>query len=129
MRSHAYMLRGILSLPFLWLTLVSWAQNPQWEWAMSMGTSAWEVAKQVAVDPATHHVYLVGDWEADLSATFPGGTNPSTQFNAPYRLMDGFVAKYDQDGNLLWPCTWRRTCSSWLRKRMRGVNFRELSRI
>lgn len=102
MRTHAYMLRGILSLLFLWLTLVSWAQNPQWEWARSIGTSAWEVAKQVAVDPATRHVYVVGDWEDDLSGIFPGGANPSTQFNATYGLMDGFVAKYDEDGNLVW---------------------------
>jgi gliding motility-associated-like protein len=92
----------ILLLLLPWMTFVSRAQSPQWEWARSIATSGYEIAKQVAVDPASDHVYVVGDWESDLSATFPGGANPSTQFNATYGLMDGFVAKYDQDGNLIW---------------------------
>jgi len=102
MRIQACILRGILSLLFLWLTFVSMAQNPSWEWAKTFGTNAREVARQVVVDPNTQHVYVVGDWEDDLSATFPGGANPSTQLTATYGLMDGFVAKYDQDGNLVW---------------------------
>jgi gliding motility-associated-like protein len=61
------------------------------------------VAKQVAVDPATQQVYVVGDWEGNLTSIFPpDGTKPSTFFTATYGLMDGFVAKFDQDGNFMW---------------------------
>ncbi len=35
-----------------------------------------------------------------LSST--AGANPSTNFAAPYGGVDGFVAKFDQDGNFLW---------------------------
>ncbi len=102
MRIHKPIFRFFPALLLLCMAYGSSAQNPQWEWARSIATSGYEIAKQVAVDSASDHVYVVGDWESDLSATFPGGANPSTQFNGTYGLMDGFVAKYDQDGNLIW---------------------------
>ncbi len=102
MRVSTYLTRGMVLLLFLGLALGSRAQAPQWEWARSFATAGFEMAKSAVADPATGHVYVAGDWDTDLSATFPGGANPSTLFDATYGGQDGFVAKFDEDGNLLW---------------------------
>ncbi len=102
MKFHFSIYRATLLVLLPWLSFVSRAQDPTWEWARSFATNNYEIAKQVAVDTSTNHVYVVGDWEDDLSLTFPGGANPSTQFASTYGRNDGFVAKYDPDGGLVW---------------------------
>ena len=77
-------------------------QIPDWEWARSVHTNGFEIIHDVVADPATNDVYIVGTWKDDLSAIFPSGAVPSTNFSAPYGGDDGFVAKYDEAGNFLW---------------------------
>ena len=79
-----------------------YAQIPDWEWARSINTINAEQVNDVVSDSLTNDVYVVGQWKLDLNATFPAGAYPSTDFNSTYGLDDGFVAKYDSDGDFLW---------------------------
>ena len=81
---------------------ILFGQIPDWEWATSIHTNGFEIVHDVAADPLTNDVYIVGTWKDDLSAIFPTGAVPSTNFNAPYGGEDGFVAKFDENGNFIW---------------------------
>ena len=78
------------------------AQGPAWEWARTVNTNDDEHVNDVVVDKSNNDVYIVGQWERDLSSTFPTGANPSTDFTDPFGDIDGFVAKYDSAGNVIW---------------------------
>jgi hypothetical protein len=78
------------------------AQTPEWEWARSVNSNNFEIVQDVVTDPVTDDVYMVGTWSSDLSAVFPVGANPSTDFSSTYGGRDGYVAKYDKDGNFIW---------------------------
>ncbi|MCK5136109.1 MAG: gliding motility-associated C-terminal domain-containing protein [Bacteroidales bacterium] len=69
---------------------------------MTINTGDYEHVKDVVADRSTNDVYIIGQWENDLSAVFPGGVNPSQDFTNPYGAIDGFVAKYDSAGTFLW---------------------------
>ena len=84
------------------MSLASWAQDPQWEWYVELSTGGHEFLTAVAVDPSDNSVYAAGNWSTDLSATFPDGTYAHNQFNTTYGGEDGFLVKYDSDGNYLW---------------------------
>jgi len=78
------------------------AQPPQWNWARTINAGFQERINDVVADKATNDVYIVGEWESNLSAIFPGGANPSSDFTNPYGARDGFLAKYDSSGNFIW---------------------------
>ena len=78
------------------------AQGPAWEWARTVNANDDEHVNDVVADRSTNDVYIVGEWEKDLSSVFPVGANPSSDFTNPYGDMDGFVAKYDSAGNFIW---------------------------
>lgn len=96
------LIRLTLSCIFLVFLSSLVAQTPDWEWARSVNTNGFEVAYDVVADPSTNEVYMVGVWKDDLSAVFPAGANSSSDFTDTYGDDDGFVAKYDEDGNFIW---------------------------
>ncbi len=96
------MRRVLLPFIFLLCNIISSAQTPTWEWAKSLHTGADEYSHDIVADPSTNDVYLVGQWENSLSSFFPTGVQPSTNFTSPYGQIDAFVAKYNQDGTLIW---------------------------
>ena len=72
-----------------------YAQVPDWEWARSANTNRYELAWDVVTYPVTNDVYVVGEWSTNLSASFPAGANPSTNFISTYGVMNGFAFKYN----------------------------------
>jgi hypothetical protein len=76
------------------LSMLSYAQAPNWLWAKSAGGTDFDFAKSVAVD-ANGNTYVSGFFSSP-SITF--GTNTLT--NAGSRDM--FLAKYDAIGNVVW---------------------------
>ncbi len=83
---------------------LGFSQTPTWNWANSISSNGrYEQVTDVAADPATGDVYVVGFWEdnGDLSGTFGAGVG-SQNFTDTYGEDDGFVAKYDNTGALLW---------------------------
>ena len=84
------------------MTFISRAQSPQWEWYKELSTVGDEFITAVAVDPSDNSVYAGGNWSTNLSAVFPDGAFAHTRFNTTYGSEDGFLVKYDSDGNYLW---------------------------
>lgn len=78
------------------------AQAPTWEWANAFHTSNEEAVLDMVVDHFSGDLYIVGQWEADLSGFFPAGIHPGTDFSSTYGNKDGFVARFDSIGNLIW---------------------------
>ena len=91
---HSIVLVGMLS--------AAMAQAPDWSWAKAMNTPDDEEVTDLVVDRSTNDVYIVGEWERNLSGAFPAGANPATDFSSPFGQQDGFVAKYDSGGTFLW---------------------------
>ncbi|MFT7611833.1 MAG: gliding motility-associated-like protein [Parvicellaceae bacterium] len=56
----------------------------------------------VKADPANSVVYVVGEFSADLSGVFTTGLNGTPDFSTNNGGADGFVAKYQENGTLLW---------------------------
>jgi hypothetical protein len=80
----------------------TFAQIPTWNWANGIHSGQDEVVTGVEVDPFTGDIYTVGYWEQNISAFFPAGVFPSQNFSSTYGNEDGFVAKYDNTGTLIW---------------------------
>jgi|GEM_PF-1039523 len=78
------------------------SQIPTWNWANDVHSGQDEVVTGTEIDPLTGDIYTVGYWEQNLSAFFPAGAFPSEIFSSTYGNEDGFVAKYDDTGALLW---------------------------
>ena len=78
------------------------AQSPTFSWAKGLNSGASEYSHDVVVDPTTNSVYMIGQWRNGLTAFFPTGPTPSQNFQCPIWSADGFVAKYDSNGNFLW---------------------------
>ncbi|MCG8699787.1 MAG: hypothetical protein MI922_17160, partial [Bacteroidales bacterium] len=95
--------RIILYSLLILVTIQLYSQVPTWNWAEDIHTNQDEVANDVALDSSDGSCYVVGQWEDDLSAIFPAGVLPSEDFSSLYGgNSDGFVAKYDNTGTLLW---------------------------
>jgi len=90
----------MLSLLMVFSTIA--AQAPDWEWASSVNSAGSEISTDAASDPTTGDLYIAGSWSSGLSEGFPSGTAPSTDFSSTYGGVDGFVAKYNNYGDLLW---------------------------
>jgi hypothetical protein len=84
----------ILIAPFLFHAPGT-AQTPlSWEWAEEAYTSNTELANDVAADPVSGDIVVVGEFAGDIS-TFYG-----PQFVAA--VGGGFVAKYNSAGAVVW---------------------------
>ena len=60
-----------------------------------------QLVTDIAFDPSNGKVYVVGQFEGDISLSFPSGPNTSDFTNPPAGL-NGFLAQYDTTGSLGW---------------------------
>ena len=69
------------------------AQNPNWQWAKPAGSTVWEIGNAIVVD-ASGNAYVTG--------YFQGTSSFDTIVLTSAGIWDMFVAKYDQDGAIIW---------------------------
>ncbi len=86
-RSRAFLL-GLALLA----VLSAMAQPTSWNWSRAADSGSNELIRDVAVDPASGDIYAVGTYESagPFSLAAPAGSS------------DGFLAKFDANGNLQW---------------------------
>ena len=68
--------------------------QPQWVWVRGANTGTYEGVYSVGSNPAGG-VLAAGGWTSDISGFIPG-------LVTPYGSNDGFLAKYDDLGNVVW---------------------------
>jgi len=73
-------------------TSSSLAFGQSWQWAVGSNGNAYEAANSIAKDENSGHIYIGG--VLTTNATYSGIT--------PRGGDDGFLAKYDLDGNVIW---------------------------
>lgn len=89
-------MKKILLLSALVISFTLSAQK--FEWANSLGGSAWDMGKSVCVD-ADGNVYTTGSFKTNDVDFDPG---PDTYYLSSAGLDDVFVQKLDADGNFVW---------------------------
>jgi len=79
------------------------AQTPSFTWVRSVHSIIDESSTDVAADPVSGDVVMVGSWGSQsLSAFFGASGWAPADFTVSYGNIDGFVAKYTSAGNLVW---------------------------
>lgn len=74
-----------------------WAQSAGWRWVESASFTGVEEGHSIAIDTVNNWLYLAGTWDgSDLSSVY------GPDFASGSGGLDGIVAKYDLDGNVLW---------------------------
>jgi len=91
-----------LLLLIFWIPVNLYAQAPPWSWTKAIHSSGNEMGSDCELDPSTDHILVTGDFDSDLSAYLGDGLQQSTDFSTTYGNSDGFVARYDSDGNAVW---------------------------
>ncbi|MCG8573489.1 MAG: hypothetical protein MI810_01275 [Flavobacteriales bacterium] len=91
---------AIILLLFMLLPLVGKGQAI-WQWATDANSANSEIARDLAVDATNDFVYVVGEWNGNLEGDFGAGAGP-LNFTTTYGNKDGFIAKYDLNGTLIW---------------------------
>ncbi|MCW3103813.1 MAG: C-terminal target protein [Bacteroidetes bacterium] len=90
-----FLFRGSTVICFLLVFLCPQARSqPNWAWGRDAHTGAPELANDVAVDPVSGNVVMVGKYGSSLVSFYGSSFSGSTK--------GGFVAKYDPAGNVLW---------------------------
>lgn len=91
------MKRQLLYVIFILFSSVSLlAQAPAWAWAKHATSSSPETAWDVAYDSNSGDIYTGGYFSGNLSAAY------GTSLSASYGSTDGFLARYDQTGTVVW---------------------------
>jgi gliding motility-associated-like protein len=94
-------LKKTLFILSLIISSVTIAQ-PSWQWANAINSSQDEKTLDVATVLATGETYECGYFDGDLSLIFTLGLNGTPNMSSPNGSRDGFVAKYDALGNVIW---------------------------
>ena len=82
--------------------LILSAQSSGWNYVIPIHSGSAEFGLDVAADPNSEFVYVVGQFDKDLEPFWGDASRPSTDFSDGYGGRDGFVAKYDSAGNYQW---------------------------
>ena len=94
---YRIMLRSVLIFVLvLFTTNIFFAQAPAWQWGKDANSSNPEGAWDVAYDTFSGNAYVGGSFQGNLSAVY------GSSFTSSYGNLDGFLAKYDPSGNVLW---------------------------
>jgi gliding motility-associated-like protein len=78
------------------------AQAPHWKWIEAVYGPGRLYAYDVAVESFTGEAVIVGAWQPDVSPFWGDNSRPSTDFSVSYGAADGFIARYDTMGNMIW---------------------------
>jgi len=73
-----------------------------WEFVNELSDGNVIEVNAVEADTSRSCIYIAGTFNSDLSATFPFGLNGTPDFSVNNGGTDGFVAKYLEDGTLVW---------------------------
>lgn len=76
------------------------AQGPVWNWAHGLDAGSSEYVRDIAVEPLTGNMYVVGAYQASAPTAAPFGLPPSNNGS-----QDAFLVKFDPNGNLIWSRT------------------------
>jgi hypothetical protein len=91
------MKRNFLSCLSIFSFALLYSQNPTFQWSKQIGDVDWEMGYAVATD-ANGNVYYCGDFSSTVDFDPGPGTNTLTSAGNE----DGFIAKFDANGNLVW---------------------------
>ncbi len=72
------------------------AQAPAWQWAKEANSAQNEKAWDVSWDPSSGNIYTAGTFNGNLNSAY------GLSLSSSYGQSDGFLAKYDPQGNVLW---------------------------
>jgi hypothetical protein len=79
--------------------LIRFLADGTWDWSFSIGGNSWDQVNELTAD-SSGNIYANGGFASSQVDFDPGsGTHIVTNAGASY---DGFLAKYDQDGNFVW---------------------------
>lgn len=100
--------------------LLKYDENGNNLWTNTLGTIYDEALGDIAYTPVSNHVFITGSYYTTL--TFgPGlGTNSLASFNTCTNCLNGFLAKYDLNGNIIWSV--RQGCTSSYSNMSNGVS-------
>jgi gliding motility-associated-like protein len=76
--------------------------QPSWQWANAINSTQDEKTLDITTMFTSGETYACGYFDGDLSAVFTLGLNGTPNMSAPIGTRDGFVAKYDIIGNVVW---------------------------
>ncbi|HRH70488.1 MAG TPA: HYR domain-containing protein, partial [Flavobacteriales bacterium] len=93
----AHLLRGWLIALMALVHAGSSAQSPTWNWARTQDAGSSEFVRDIAIEPVTGNIYVVGAYQA-AAATGTPYSLPATNNGT----VDAFLAKLDPNGNVLW---------------------------
>lgn len=91
----------LLSIPLAFVGQLNTCAQGSWQWAVDASSSNFEEALDIAVDTVNGFAYIVGRWDGSLDAVYGAGAG-SLDFTTTYGGEDGFIAKYDLSGTLIW---------------------------
>ena len=78
------------------------AKPPEWDWVKAVYEPSRLYSYDVAVESFTGEAVIVGSWQLDLNTFWGDNYRPSTDFSVTHGATDGFVARYDTLGNMIW---------------------------
>ncbi|NOR34230.1 MAG: hypothetical protein GQ579_06075, partial [Bacteroidales bacterium] len=93
---------GTTSLMLFCIWSLIFGQVPDWDWVTALHSPDPEVATDLAANPITGDVYLVGEWKGSLAATITDAGTETTDFTATFGGADGFVVKLNRNGDFQW---------------------------
>ncbi|MBL7939054.1 MAG: HYR domain-containing protein, partial [Flavobacteriales bacterium] len=89
--------KGLALVLFVLLHAAASAQTPTWNWALTQDAGSTEYVRDIAIEPVTGNIYVVGAYRTTTGSAVPFGL-PATVNNSE----DAFLAKLDPNGAPLW---------------------------
>lgn len=100
--------------------LQKYDENGNSIWAKTLGTIYDESFGDIAYTPITNNIYISGSYITTLTFGAGLGTNSLTSFNSCPSCLNGFLAKYDLSGNIIWSV--KQGCTDWYNNTSNGVS-------
>lgn len=100
--------------------VAKWDENGNNLWAKTFGTVYDESFGDIAYTPITNNIYISGSYVTTLTFGAGLGTNSLASFNSCTSCLNGFLAKYDLSGNIIWSV--RQGCTDWYNNSSNGVS-------
>jgi|GEM_PF-1097358 len=93
-------IKSLILILLLSFQALLFSQAPNYSWAANNSSTGREIAYSLAVDSVNKFIYSSGYIEQ--SAAFPGLNAADMNFGTGNGNKDGYIAKHDFNGNLIW---------------------------